>query len=162
MVIRKAQPDDLGEILEIYRQARDFMVRTGNPTQWAKRGWPPEELIRRDIAQGRSYVCLDDRQIAAVFYYVYGEDIDPTYRVIEGAWLEDSPYGVIHRIAAREGRGAGRFCIDWAYRQCGHLRIDTHGDNKVMQKVLKDLGFFYCGIIHIEEDNAPRLAFEKI
>ena len=72
------------------------------------------------------------------------------------------PYGVVHRIAARAGSGAGKFAIDWAFHQCGHLRIDTHGDNLVMQKVLEGLGFTRCGIIYIEEDNDPRIAFEKV
>lgn len=162
MQIRKAEFHDLDEIMSVYEQARQFMVLTGNPNQWAVRNWPPRALIEQDIAQGKSYVCEDGDAIAAVFFYEYGEDIDPTYRHIEdGAWLAGGPYGVVHRIAARGGKGAGRFCIDWAYSRCGHLRIDTHADNHVMQRVLKSLGFTYCGIIHIVEDNAPRLAFEK-
>ena len=40
--------------------------------------------------------------------------------------------------------------------------MDTHGDNKVMQNLLKKNGFVYCGIIHVEEDNDPRLAYEKL
>lgn len=56
----------------------------------------------------------------------------------------------------------GAFCINWAYEQCKHLRIDTHEDNVVMQNLVKKLGFKYCGIIHIKEDNDPRLAYEKI
>lgn len=162
MEIRKATMDDLDEIMDIYAGARVFMVQTGNPNQWAVRNWPPRELIAGDIAAGKSHVCLDSFGIAAVFFYDYGRDIDPTYRVIEGAWVSDSPYGVVHRIAARPGRGAGKFCIRWAYHRCGHLRIDTHEDNKVMQKVLTELGFSYRGIIHIEEGNAPRMAYEKI
>ena len=48
------------------------------------------------------------------------------------------------------------------YDQCGHIRIDTHGDNKVMQGMLKKLGFTHCGTVYVEEDNDPRLAFEKV
>ncbi len=59
-------------------------------------------------------------------------------------------------------RGIGRFCIGWAFEQCGHLRIDTHTDNKVMQKLLTSLGFTKCGIIHVIEDNYPRFAYKKI
>ena len=51
--------------------------------------------------------------------------------------------------------------IEPAYEQCGHLRIDTHGDNKVMQNLVKKLGFIHCGTIYVEEDDYPRLAFEK-
>ncbi len=60
-----------------------------------------------------------------------------------------------------EGTVIGSFCINWAFRQCGHLRIDTHDDNKVMQKIAGKLGFIHCGTIYVEEDHDPRLAFEK-
>ena len=73
-----------------------------------------------------------------------------------------SPYGVVHRIASDGSvHGTGSFCLNWAYAQCGHLRIDTHGDNIVIQNLLKKLGFVFCGIIYVQEDNDPRLAFEK-
>ena len=40
--------------------------------------------------------------------------------------------------------------------------MDTHGDNKVMQSLLTKLGFIYCGTIYVEEDDYPRLAYEKL
>ena len=164
MEVRKAVIEDLERIMELYAGARAFMAAHGNPHQWGDTNWPPEELIRRDIAAGDSYVCVAETGVAAVFFFRHGVDVDPCYRRIEqGAWLEDSPYGVVHRIAADSNvRGAGTFCILWAFAQCGHLRMDTHGDNTVMQNLLKKLGFRYCGIIHVEEDDDPRLAFEKI
>ena len=129
---------------------------------WLERE-PTREEILEDIEQGKSYVCLENEEILAVFFYQYGYDIDPTYRkIVDGSWIGDNTYGVVHRIAARAGSGAGKFCIRWAYSQCGHLRIDTHADNRVMQKVLEGLGFTRCGIIYIEEDNDPRIAFEKV
>ena len=68
----------------------------------------------------------------------------------------------MHRIAGDGSeKGIGAFCINWAFEQCGHLRIDTHGDNIVMQNLVKKLGFVHCGTIYVEEDNNPRLAFEK-
>ena len=164
MEIRKTRPEELNEVMAIYAYAREFMARTGNPRQWGATNWPPEALIAQDIAQGKSYVCVDQNRLAAVFYYDFGKDIDPCYARIEGGnWLDDSPYGVVHRIAAAEGsKGAGSFCIEWAFRQCGHLRIDTHGDNVIMQNLLKKLGFRYCGVIHVTEDTDPRIAFERI
>lgn len=163
MHIRKANTEDLEQILSIYAAAREFMVATGNPRQWAARCWPPEELIRRDIAREKCHVCEDAGELLAVFFYDFGKDIDPCYAVIEqGCWGSGEPYGVVHRIAARAGSGAGKECINWAFAQCGHLRIDTHGDNKVMQRTLEKLGFSRRGIIHVAEDNDPRIAFEKI
>ena len=161
MEIRKAETGDLGRILEIYAGAREFMVSTGNPRQWARRNWPPEALIRQDMQRGKCHVCLEGERILAVFYYDFGPDIDPTYRKIEGpGWHWKGPYGVVHRIAAEAGHGAGRFCIRWAMEQAGHLRIDTHPDNAVMQRCLEGLGFVKRGVIHVAEDNDPRYAYE--
>ena len=163
MNIRNATLSDLPEMMELYAAARRFMVDTGNPRQWAARNWPPEELIRRDIAQGKSYVCEGPEGLLAVFFYDYGYRIDPCYNQIEeGAWLNDEPYGVVHRIAAKAGSGAGKICINWAYERCRHLRIDTHDDNKVMQRTLAKLGFEKRGIIYVAEDTDPRIAFEKL
>ncbi|MBQ6671625.1 MAG: N-acetyltransferase, partial [Spirochaetales bacterium] len=58
-------------------------------------------------------------------------------------------------------KGVGEFCINWAYGQCRHLRIDTHRDNTVMRSLLAKLGFVHCGTIYVREDRFPRLAFEK-
>ncbi|MBQ3265121.1 MAG: GNAT family N-acetyltransferase [Ruminococcus sp.] len=164
MEIRKSTFDDLDKIMKIYAYAREFMAQTGNPKQWGAVGWPPRRVIENDIKIGKSYVCIDHGRIAAVFFFDHGKDIDPCYAVIEGGrWLSDSPYGVVHRIASAKGtKGAGAFCINWAYEQCGHLRMDTHGDNIIMQNLLRKLGFQYCGIIHVQEDNDPRVAYEKI
>ena len=164
MKIRKSVPQDLARIMDIYAYARSFMAGHGNPRQWGATNWPPEALIRQDIAEGSSYVCTNDAgRIIGTFFYTCGPDIEPTYREItEGAWLDDSPYGVVHRIASDGSeKGVGMFCLDWAYAQCGHLRIDTHGDNAVMQNLVKKAGFVRCGTIYVAEDHDPRLAYEK-
>ena len=118
----------------------------------------------RLVERGKSHVCEHDGRIVGVFYLDYGPHIEPTYEVIEdGAWIGDDTYGVVHRIASDGSvKGVGKACIEWALAQCGHLRIDTHGDNALMQGLLARLGFERCGIIHIEEDDYPRIAFEKI
>lgn len=164
MRIRKSTLSDLDRIMAIYAYAREYMAQHGNPNQWGATNWPPESLIRQDIADGNSYVCENDEgKIIGTFFYVYGEDIEPTYRQIsDGEWPDNSPYGVVHRIATDgSAKGIGTFCINWAYQQCGHLRIDTHGDNTVMQNLLRKLGFTHCGTIYVEEDDDPRLAYEK-
>ena len=140
------------------------MVEHSNPNQWGPTSWPPEWLIQEDVNAGNSYVCLnDDGQVIGTFFFAYGKDIEPTYRVItNGTWRDDSPFGVIHRLAGNgTEKGIGAFCLDWAYDQCGHLKIDTHGDNIVMQRLLAKLGFERRGIIYVEEDEYPRIAYEK-
>ena len=164
MKIRRSTADDVGRMMEIYAHARAFMAAHGNPNQWGPTRWPPEALILRDIADGHSYVCVDDDgTVIGTFFFIQGQDIEPTYRAItDGAWLDDGPYGVVHRIAADGSqRGVGAFCLNWAFERCGHLRVDTHGDNAIMQRLLEKLGFVHCGTIYVDEDDYPRLAYEK-
>ena len=165
MEIRHTEQKDLDTVMEIYAHARSFMAAHGNPNQWGPTQWPPRALIEQDIREGHSYVCVgDDGRVAGTFYFIQGMDVEPTYRnITDGAWLDDSPYGVVHRIATDgSARGVGAFCLNWAFDQCGHMRIDTHGDNAVMQRLLGKLGFIHCGTIHVEEDAFPRLAYEKV
>lgn len=165
MRIRHSTENDFSRIMEIYRYARNYMAEHGNPNQWGPTNWPLEELIHRDIQSGNSYVCVNaPGTVVGTFFFVQGKDIEPTYRdIVDGQWLDNSPYGVIHRLAGDGSeKGIGAFCIRWAFDQCGHLRIDTHGDNIVMQNLVKKLGFAHCGTIYVEEDDYPRLAYEKI
>ena len=39
---------ELGEIRRIYEYAQDYMIRSGNPTQWGH-FYPSADLIRSDI-----------------------------------------------------------------------------------------------------------------
>lgn len=164
MQIRKTNESDFATVMKIYARAREFMAETGNPNQWGPTKWPPEALVREDIATGKGYVCVEDGRVVGTFFFDHGEDIEPTYRTIEdGSWAVDGPYGVVHRIASDGSvRGVGAFCIGWALEQCGHLRIDTHADNVVMQSLLAKLGFERRGIVHVVEDSYPRLAFERL
>lgn len=164
MEIRHSTEKDFTQIMEIYDYARRFMAEHGNPNQWGPTHWPPEQLIHNDILSGTSYVCVHEKRVVGTFFFLTGIDIEPVYRHIEnGKWMNDSAYGVVHRLAGDGSlKGIGEFCLNWAYRQCGHLRIDTHGDNIVMQNLLKKMGFTHCGTIYVEEDNYPRLAYEKL
>lgn len=164
MEIRHSTEKDFTQIMEIYDYARRFMAEHGNPNQWGPTHWPPEQLIHNDILSGTSYVCVHEKRVVGTFFFLTGMDIEPVYRHIEnGEWMDDSAYGVVHRLAGDGSvKGIGEFCLKWAYRQCGHLRIDTHGDNIVMQNLLKKMGFTHCGTIYVEEDNYPRLAYEKL
>jgi len=162
--MRHSTKKDIRRIMEIYAYARRFMAEHGNPNQWGSTNWPPEELICSDIEEGNSYVCVCDDKIVGTFFFNQGNEVEPAYRAIEdGAWLEDGSYGVIHRLAG-DGtmKGIGSFCIEWAFEKCGHLRMDTHGDNRVMQNLLQKCGFVHCGTVYVAEDCYPRMAYEKL
>jgi RimJ/RimL family protein N-acetyltransferase len=155
---------DIDRIMQIYERARAFMVQTGNPNQWGPTNWPPQTLIEQDISAGNSYICLDQGRVVGTFCYLYGKDIEPTYReILDGSWLDNGSYGVIHRLAGDGSvRGIGAACITWCLDQCAHMRIDTHPDNTVMQNLLEKLGFQHRGTIYVEEDDYPRKAYEKL
>ena len=160
MSIRLLKTEELDEALVIYEHARAFMRRIGNANQW-KNNWPPAEVLMDDIAQHQLYGVFHDDVLAGVFAYWFGPHAESTYDVIyDGAWLSDRPYGVVHRIAAAEGSGAGKEAIRWAVRASnGHLRMDTHEDNAAMRHVLMSLGFQQCGTILLKNGD-PRIAFE--
>lgn len=160
MEIRKSTMADLPEIMQIYEIGRAFMRSTGNMAQWGG-GYPSEELVKADITSGDSYVALVNGEVEAVFVFRLGED--PTYKIIEdGAWKNDAPYGVLHRIASRgRVKGIGSDCIQWCFTQCGNLRGDTHADNHVMQHVMEKNGFEKCGRIYVS-DGSPRIAYQRV
>ena len=156
--IRLAKPADLNEIEKIYEQARHFMIRSGNPTQWVS-GYPQRDLLEEDIQRGQLYVAEDDQAIYGVFMFALGED--ETYGYIEdGCWLSDMPYGTIHRIASRR-KGLFEEALAFCRDKCAHIRVDTHGDNKPMQHLAEKYGFSRRGIIYVE-DGTPRIAYELL
>jgi maltose O-acetyltransferase len=116
--------------------------------------------VRQDIADRQFYVGTDpdSGQLLFVFAFIIGED--PTYQVIDGAWLNDRPYGTIHRLAS-SGVATGVFqkCLDFCLTQIDEIRVDTHADNAPMLNAFKRAGLKRCGIICIA-DGSPRIAFQ--
>ena len=158
MTIRKTTPADLDAVMEIYAYARAYMKDSGNPNQWHD-AHPPRALIEKDIKAGLSYVYEQDGKIAAVFYFNVEEE--PTYSKIDGQWLNDEPYGIVHRIARGPGaKGAGSACLEWCAAQYPNIRIDTHRDNTAMLKLLENLGYVYCGVIWLANGD-ERLAYQR-
>ncbi len=160
MHIRKTTMEDLNEVLTLYEEARGFMRKNGNPDQWGT-GHPPKAVVVEDIRRGCSYVCEEDGKLLGVFYFA--SEIEKTYnRIYDGAWLNDAPYAVMHRVACPgRKKGAGTFCINWCVEHCGgNLRIDTHRCNLPMQHMLEKNGFKRCGIIYLS-DGDERIAYQK-
>jgi ribosomal protein S18 acetylase RimI-like enzyme len=158
MRIRNTTQEDLPAAMEIYAYARMQMKRNGNPNQWGD-SRPTLETIEKDIRNNTSFLIFDER-ICGIFSFIIGED--PTYAVIEdGTWLNDKPYGVIHRLASN-GRRKGIMDEVLAYceSQIDNIRIDTHRDNKIMQHLLERHGYTRCGTIYVE-DGTPRIAYQK-
>ena len=159
MVIRKAIPNDLEDMKELFVCARKYMKENGNPTQW-KDNRPDINLVIKDIQNDNSYVILHDGEIVGTFACIRG--IEPTYLDIDGKWLNDDEYVTIHRIASN-GKCKGIFdeMMNYVDNMNLDIRIDTHKDNKIMQHLIDKHGFEYCGII-IVDDGTERLAYQKV
>ena len=154
--IRKATTNDLADILDVYSAARKYMRTHGNQIQWHNK-YPQESVILSDIANDNLYVTEDDEGICGVFAFIFGED--PTYKDIDGKWLNDLPYAAIHRVASN-GRSKGVFysAFDYCSALSPQLRIDTHASNITMQNAVSNRGFVRCGTI-ITWDGTPRIAY---
>ena len=93
---------------------------------------------------------------------------EPAYEAIDGRWLTDLRYVMVHRLAVAEEqlrRGLAREFMrrveQLALRRgCGSFRVDTNFDNSLMLGLLASSGFVRCGEIHYGPER--REAFEKV
>lgn len=167
---RRARPDDAARIIEIIRQAQTQMRALGS-LQW-QNGYPAPADIGSDIAHGYGYV-LDRPALAAnapatvIAYGAVVFDGEPAYDAIEGTWLTDGKYVVLHRLAVADGEKGRGIATEFMRRTevlaraqgAGSFRVDTNFDNRYMLRTLERLGFAYCGKIRYR--SGERLAFEK-
>ena len=154
--MRAARAEDIDRVMEVYAAAQDYMIASGNPTQW-RRTNPARELIEDDVAFGRCRVLTEDGVIRAVAAICDGED--PAYPGIVGEWLNDKPYITIHRIASDgKVRGVFRLVADECKRISDNVRVDTHENNRKMRENIAACGFVHCGTVFMA-DGSPRLAF---
>ena len=184
MLIRPATVADLPALRPVFEAAKAIMRSDGNPTQWSAPGFPSDDLLLRDIERGGGFVIESSERwpvgaghdepntpvmpgltghlaSRVVGYFALLPSPEPTYSFIEGAWLSDEPYGVIHRIASYpDVHGVFAAIIDFAAARFPRLRIDTHRDNRIMQHLIDKHGFTYCGVIWLT-DGTPRLAYER-
>ena len=150
---------DFTAVTGIYERARVFMAANGNPTQWGNSS-PDAQLVLSDI-KNNGYVVVENNQIIGAFYFEDNAH-EPVYDSIDGAWLDDMPYAVIHRCAVKENaKGVGQYILDWCHNMSGSIRIDTHRNNTPMKNLLIKNGYVYCGKVQYEKDDGERLAYQK-
>lgn len=164
-MLRLAAVMDLPRIMEIIAQAQAYLAAQG-VDQWQD-GYPDEAVMGEDIALSRGYVYERDGKVCGIATIVF--DGEPTYdKIFEGAWETAEPYACIHRIAVDATlRGSGvsgamMRAADDLIRAKGmtSVRIDTHRDNVIMQRMLAKNGYRKCGIIYLDT-GAERIALEK-
>ena len=160
-MIRLATEQDIKYIQAIYKDGRALIASYGSP-QW-QNNYPLLSVTLSDIEQQALYV-YEDKEILGVMTVF---DDEPTYEVIEGQWLSNLPYKVIHRIATKAGhygKGISQALIEFVFTDLNarSIRIDTHELNIPMQNLLKKLEFTYCGKIYLNQtSDRMRLAYQK-
>ena len=163
-MIRKAVTEDLESILEIVGDAKQSL-KSRSIDQW-QNGYPNRESILSDIAKDIGFVALRNDEIAAYAAIIINGE--PEYQHLEGNWLSEKDYVVIHRICVRKScirQGFASHLMkkaeETALQHNVHsFKIDTHKDNHFMIQLLDKEGFTYCG--EINYTHGDRIAFEKL
>ncbi|KFF74552.1 GCN5 family acetyltransferase [Chryseobacterium sp. P1-3] len=162
--LRKAEIEDRDTIWNIIQQSIERRKQDGS-TQW-QNGYPNLGTVESDIAKGFAHVLTVNNEIAVYAALILNDE--PAYSTIEGAWLSDGEFVVVHRIAIDEkfaGQGMTRKLFDHIEdftRSHGiqSIKVDTNYDNIAMLKILESKGFSYCGEVLLAD--GMRKAFEKI
>ena len=166
--IRPARLEDFDAVWDVLQSGRQYL-KDQNLPQWQTGCGPREEEIKARLQAEESYVLVLDGIISGYTALVPEPDGSPP--MSEGAWaMCDTPYVAIHRVALGEncrGKGhAGGFLRDMVtiagalgYRD---IRIDTHPDNVIMQKVIEQAGFIKCGVMEKGVPGGTRWAYQIV
>lgn len=163
--LQKASLSDIPLIMRTIDDAKENLKKAGID-QW-QTGYPNEETAKKDILNENSYLYYENNEFVGVVALLFGED--PLYKEIEdGAWKTEMPYCSIHRVAVAQGHlGKGIMGRIFEHTQTiatannyHSIRIDTHPDNKSMQRALEKASFKYCGHIYLD-NGGLRYAYEK-
>jgi GNAT superfamily N-acetyltransferase len=164
MNLRKAKQGELPLIWEIIQFAIE-QRRLDGSKQWQD-GYPNEKTLQDDLDQGNAYVLADGESVLAYAAVIF--DKEPAYEIIEGKWLSNEDYVVVHRVAtskAAKGKGLATLLFQLiegiaADKKVYSIKVDTNFDNKPMLRILEKLGYTYCGEVYFR--GAARKAFEKV
>lgn len=158
--IRKSTVNDISTLLALADAGRATMRLNGNMEQWIN-GYPSLSDFEDDIQRGISYIVEDNGKAIATF--VFMPCPEPTYlEIYQGAWLNDEPYHVIHRLASLpQQKGIFDLVMDFCKTKTTNIRIDTHRDNAIMRHLMEKHGFVYCGIVYMMNGD-ERVAYQKV
>lgn len=164
MNLRKPTSSEIPAIWKILQQAIERRKQDGSQ-QWQD-GYPNEQSIHNDLASDSAYVLTENDEIIAYAAIIF--DIEPAYTNIQGKWLTNEEYVVVHRVATSNavlGKGIAthlfKLIEDLAIDSGVYsIKVDTNFDNIPMLKILDKLGYTYCGEVFFR--GSARKAFEKV
>ncbi|WP_367770960.1 GNAT family N-acetyltransferase [Flavobacterium sp. WC2421] len=161
---RKANLSEITPIWEILQQAI-IRRKVEGSAQWQD-GYPNPDVVQNDIEKGEGFVLVDGETIIGYSAVIINDE--PAYAGIEGKWLTNDDFVVIHRVALSEnylGKGLAKLimgCVeDFALQNNIYsIKADTNFDNFPMMKTFESLGYVLCGDVFFR--GAPRKAYEKV
>lgn len=161
---RKALMAEQDEIWEILQQAIVRRKEDGSK-QWQD-GYPNPDVVKKDIETGVGFVLTEDGVIVGYSAVLINDE--PSYADIEGKWLTNEDFVVVHRIAISQhhlGKGLSgkilEFIEDYSIsNQVYSVKVDTNFDNIAMMKIFDKSGYVYCGEVYFR--GSPRRAYEKV
>jgi len=161
---RKANVSEIAIIWEILQQA---IIRRKNDgsSQWQD-GYPNLVVVQKDIDQEVGYVLTEGTTIIGYSAVILNDE--PAYENIEGKWLSNNDFVVLHRVAISEkylGKGFAKLIFknveNFALENnIFSVKVDTNFDNIAMIKILDNLGYSFCGEVYFR--GYSRKAYEKI
>lgn len=161
---RKAQQEDAAQIWDILQQAIVRRSEDGS-RQWQD-GYPNPEVVSNDIEKGAGYVLTDNQKVIGYSAVLINDE--PAYANIEGEWITNSDFVVVHRVAVSQeylGKGLAvqilKYIENFALENNIHsIKADTNFDNPAMMKIFEKLGYAYCGEVFFR--GSARRAYEKV
>lgn len=161
---RKASLADQDIIWDILQQAIKRRKEEGS-NQWQD-GYPNIDSIKNDIENDFGYVLESENQILGYAAVIF--EIEPAYEIIEGKWLSNQEYVVIHRVAVSEvyvGLGIATIIFQEVEKvalskNIFSIKVDTNFDNTPLLKILNKLNYAYCGEVYFR--GSARKAFQKL
>ncbi|MCC6540921.1 MAG: GNAT family N-acetyltransferase [Flavobacteriales bacterium] len=164
LTLRQATTSDQAAAWTILQHAIE-QRRLDGSAQWQD-GYPNPDTIREDLLKGQAHVLEAGGELLLYAAVIF--DPEPAYAAIEGQWLTNGPYLVLHRVAASpkaKGMGIGtsffRMVEDLCRRRgVPSIKVDTNFDNTPMLRIMDKLGYTYCGEVYFR--GSARRAYEKV
>ena len=163
-IFRKALPQDIEAAWQILEQGKAQMLREGK-RQWSAT-LPNRAGVERDVARGTGHVLEFEGEVIA--YGSVAINGEPEYERLSGTWITEGDYVVVHRFAVADSCkrcGVARHfmqCVEKQALEAGvkSSKIDTNYDNFYMHRLLRGMGYRYCGTVVYPQGS--RMCYEHV
>lgn len=156
--VRKGNPEDIPEIVEIYGRIFSQEEQGKASTGWIRNVYPSEGSAREALEAGELFVMVEGTAVAAAAR-INRVQVS-AYAAVPWMYREAKPEQVmvIHTLVVdplRAGRGYGTAFIDFYERyalknRCPYLRMDTNERNLAARRLYGHLGYREAGIVPCE------------